>query len=64
MTARTMTLESGATTRRSTPLLGFGTAVRKEATEPCSEFEPCEDDLVGDDGNEAAERHGKGVMVE
>ena len=33
MTARTMTLESGATTRRSTPLLGFGTAVRKEATE-------------------------------
>lgn len=33
MTARTMTLESGATARRSTPLLGFGTAVRKEATE-------------------------------
>jgi ABC-2 type transport system permease protein len=33
MTARTMTLEASAKARRSTPLLGFGTAMRKEATE-------------------------------
>jgi ABC-2 type transport system permease protein len=33
MTARTMTLDGTTPTRRSTPLLGFGTAARKEATE-------------------------------
>jgi ABC-2 type transport system permease protein len=33
MTAPTITLEHGVSTRRSTPLLGFGTAARKEATE-------------------------------
>jgi ABC-2 type transport system permease protein len=33
MTARTMTLKGTVPTRRATPLLGFGTAARKEATE-------------------------------